>query len=385
MNAGFFAYPWDVKAEGYDHVVGTMAANGMTHVNLATAYHAGKFLLPHNPRSRTYFPEDGSIYFRPDLTRYGRIRPRVNSLVRQRSDPVSSLITANDRHGVGYVAWIVLMHNSWLGLRYPDATVHTAFGDSVMHSLNPSHPDVREYVLALLGDLVSHHNVAAIILESPGYMGYSHGWHHEINGVALDPIQETLMSISFSPHDVAVSAEHGIDAATLRDQVAALLDRAWNQGFALQDADGAHPDAENLLASEAFATYASWQQDQVVSLAQAIRETVTSASPTTEIRHFAALDGGLPDDALLATGDGILTDYATSDDDAGALAESALTHGKPVHGMVRGLPPDTTAPGQITNRVQAWRAAGVDAIECYNYGFMPRCNIEEFYAAVKQQ
>jgi hypothetical protein len=51
--------------------------------------------------------------------------------------------------------------------------------------------------------------------------------------------------------------------------------------------------------------------------------------------------------------------------------------------MLRGLPLDTTEPGQISSRVEAWRSAGVDGIDCYNYGFMPRHNLRELYAALR--
>jgi hypothetical protein len=50
--------------------------------------------------------------------------------------------------------------------------------------------------------------------------------------------------------------------------------------------------------------------------------------------------------------------------------------------MVRGLPPDTVAPGQLTRRLAAWKMAGVDGVDCYNYGFMSRRSLEEWYAAL---
>jgi hypothetical protein len=383
MHAGMFTYAWDLEAEGYDRVVGEFADNGVTHINLATAYHAGKFLLPHNPKHRTFFPEDGSIYFRPDLSRYGRIRPRVNSLVTHTGDPVTRLLDIAGKHSVGYVAWVVLMHNSWLGARYPDATMHTAFVDPVTHSLSPAHPDVREYVLAMLGDLVSRHDVAAIELESPSYMSYSHGWHHEINGVALDDVQEELLSISFSPFEVSAARDAGIDAMRARDAVADLLDRSWNEGFALIQNGQRHDGAEMLLTDPELVAYRNWQDDQVVSLATAIRDTVKDANPSTEIRHFAALDGGDAGAALLETSDAILAGYATSDQDAITRVEAAKPLGKKVYGMLRGLPPDTTEPGQITSRIEAWRSAGVDGIDYYNYGFMPRRNLREIYGALR--
>ena len=383
MNAGMFTYAWDLEAEGYERVVGELAGNGITHINLATAYHAGKFLLPRNPRHRTYFPEDGSLYFRPDLPRYGRIRPRVNSLVTHTSDPVTRLVDSAGRHGVRYVAWVVLMHNSWLGAKYPDATVHTAFGDPVIHSLSPAHPDVREYVLAMLGDLVTRHDVAALALEAPGYLPYAHGWHHEFGGVDLDPMQARLLAMSFSPHEVAAASEAGIDAAGVRDTIAELLDRSWNERFPLVDGEAVHHDVEALLDDADFAAYEHWLADQAVSLSAAIRETVNAASPDTDLLHFASLDGGEPDANLLYTGDGILTGYATSDEDAVARADAAKPLGKQVIGMVRALPPDTTELGQITRRVEAWRSAGVDAIDTYNYGFMPRWALRELYDALR--
>lgn len=382
MEMRLFTYPWDLEAEGYDRVIGTLADNGITAVNFATAYHAGKFLLPRNPKHRTYFPEDGSIYFRPDLARYGRIRPRVNSLVGDAGDPVSRLVDAVGRRGVGYVAWVVLMHNTWLGSRYPDVTMHTAFGDPLVHSLNPSHPDVREYVLAMLGDLVSRYDVDAMILESPGYMSYSHGWHHEIHGVALDALQEQLAGISFSPYEIVAASEQGIDVARLKTATADLLDRSWNHGFALLQGDERHPEAENLLSDPGFRAYEAWQRSQVVSLAGAIRATVKSANPRTEIWHLAELDGDRADAALLDTGDGIMTGYASSDANAIARVSAARSDSKKIHGMIRALPPDTVSPEDITRRMNAWRAASIDGVDIYNYGFMPRRNLDELYRAI---
>jgi hypothetical protein len=383
MKAGLFTYAWDLEAEGYDTAIGEMAANGITHINLATAYHAGKFLLPRNPRHRTYFPEDGSVYFRPDLSRYGRIKPRVNSLVSHTSDPVSRLVEASSRYGVGYAAWIVLMHNSWLGARHPDVTVHTAFGDPVIHSLCPAHPDVREYVVALISDLVSRHEVGAVVLEAPGYMTYTHGWHHEFGGVALDRVQERLFGISFNPHELRSARDAGIDAEGVRDAVAALLDRSWNEGLALAQGDDTHPDAEAVLASPEVGAYLRWQDEQVVSLAQAIREAVRDASPETEIRHFATLDGRQASDALIETGDTILLGYASSDEDAIARGQTGRKQGKKAFGMVRAMPPDATEPGQVARRIEAWRSAGVDGIDTYNYGFLTRQRLREFYDALR--
>jgi len=374
MKAGIFTYAWDLEAEGYERVAGRLADGGFTAIDLATSYHAGKFLLPHNPKRRVHFAEDGAIYFQPDLSKYGRLQPRVSSLVSAIGEPVARLAHAARAHGLDYVAWTVLLHNSWLGERHPGTTMQTAFGDPLIHSLCPAHPDVRAYVLALIRDLVSRHEVAAIQLESPGYMPFTHGYHHEIVGVALDDVQERLLGISFNPVEIAGATAAGIDAEGLRGRVADLLDACWNRGVPVQAGDAPSAAASAVLDDPEMLAYREWQHDQVLSLSREIREAVAQISPATEIRHFAGAIAGAPgseaERALLDTGDAILTGYAESNDDARAQAAATRATGKPVWGMVRAIAPDTTGPEAVASRIAAWRESGVAGIDVYNYGLM---------------
>jgi len=374
MKAGIFIYGWDLEAEGYDRVAGRLADGGFTAVDLATSYHAGKFLLPHNPKRRIHFAEDGSIYFQPDLSKYGRIKPRVSSLVSAIGDPVTRLEHAARAHGLDFVAWTVCLHNSWLGERYPETTMHTAFGDPLIHSLSPAHPDVREYILTMIRDLVSRHEVAAIQLESHGYMSFTHGFHHEIVGIALDDVQQRLLGISFNPVEIAGATAEGIDAEGLRQRVAGLLDACWNGGAPVQDGDAPSASARALFEDPDLLAYQSWLHGQVLSLSEEIRDAVAQSSPSTGIRHFAGAivgsPGSDPERALLDTGDAILTGYASSDDDARARATAAKATDKDVWGMVRAIAPDTTDPALVGSRIAAWRESGVDGIDVYNYGLM---------------
>lgn len=371
MQTGLFTYAWDLEAEGYDAAVGRIADAGFASINLATSYHAGKFLLPRNPGRRVYFPEDGSLYFRPDLSRYGRILPRINSLAERGDDPVTKLLAAIRPHGLTYTAWTVVMHNSWLGERYPDTTMHTAFGDPLIHSLCPAHPDVREYVLTMVTDLVSRYDVSAIQLESPGYMGFVHGYHHEIIGVDLDDVQQQLLGISFNPFEIEMAQVRGIDAESVRKRIADLLDACWNRGIPVMEDERPSADVQALFDDPDFIAYRAWQDDQVISLAEQIRVAVKDTNPATEIRHFAALNGTQADERLIATGEGILAGYASSDDNARERAGKAATYGKRVHGAIRAIAPDMTDPATIAPRIAAWQEGGVDSVDVYNYGFMP--------------
>jgi hypothetical protein len=371
MEHGLFTYAWDLDAEGYDAALGRIAEAGFSTVNLATQYHAGKFLLPRNPRRRVYFQEDGAVFFRPDASRYGRLTPRVHSLVGENDDPVRHLIDAGARHGLSYTAWTVCLHNSWLGEQFPDTTMHTAFGDPLIHSLSPAHPDARAYLLTLIGDLLSRHEARAIQLESPGYMGFLHGFHHEIIGADLDAVQQRLLSISFNPVEIAGATSAGIDAEGVRNRVMSALDGCWNRGVALMEGDEPTASARVVLEDAELQAYTGWLEDQEISLLDEIREVVREANPATTIWHFAALDGSERDARMVATGDGILGGYASSDEDAIERAGRARSLGKPVRGAIRAIAPDTTDPQIIAPRVEAWERAGVEGIDVYNYGLMP--------------
>jgi len=374
MEAGLYTYAWDLEAEGYDRAVGRIAEAGFTAVNLATSYHAGKFILPHNPRRKVYFAEDGALYFQPDLSKYGRLQPRVSAFVSADGSPVTRLQESALRHGLTCVAWTVCLHNSWLGERYPDTAMHTAFGDPLIHSLSPAHPDVREYLLAMIEDLVSRHDVAAIELESPGYMGFTHGYHHEIFGVEIDPIQEELLGISFNPVEIAGATDAGIDAEGLRGRIAALIDACWNRGVALQ-VDGRPTAGVRALFDDAeFVAYRAWLHEQVVSLSGEIREVVKQTSPSTQIRHFAAMAAGDNmgiDTDLLNTGDAVLAGYAATPEDVATRMAALTAVDRPMWGMIRAIAPEVVDPEAIAPLVEAWRAAGVAGIDVYNYGLMP--------------
>lgn len=76
MKRRMFVYPWDIRDQGAGRVGERLVAARISSVAVATSYHPGKFLRPHAPRRRVWYPEDGAVYFRPDPALYGRLKPR---------------------------------------------------------------------------------------------------------------------------------------------------------------------------------------------------------------------------------------------------------------------------------------------------------------------
>jgi hypothetical protein len=116
------------------------------------------------------------------------------------------------------------MHNSRLGAEHPEAVVRDAFGTGHPYALCPSHPDVQQYIRALLQDL-SRYMPAAVLLEAFRYMDVVHGAHHERWSIPLPPLERELLSMSFAPSDFAVAGQSDVDGARVRALVANHLER----------------------------------------------------------------------------------------------------------------------------------------------------------------
>jgi hypothetical protein len=129
-----YVYPWDLADEGVVEVIGEVGALGIATMTIAGSYHAGRFLRPHGLSGRVFFPEDGTVYFKADSSRYGAITPVRNSLVRKRD----IFRDATDNSQVAPYAWLVLLHNSRLGEQYSQGTVRNAFGDRYVYSQCPA-------------------------------------------------------------------------------------------------------------------------------------------------------------------------------------------------------------------------------------------------------
>ena len=197
-----YAYAWDLAEVGVPAVVDELRALGINTITLAASYHAGKFIRPRGRSGKVYFPEDGTVYFRPDPNRYGVIKPVPNHMLEDRD--VLEEVCNNPRMSAH--AWLVLMHNTRLGEAYPDATAVNAFGDRYIYNLCPSAPAARRYAVALCADVADRYAIDGISLETPGFLPYAHGFHHEFALVRQNAWLDRLLGLCFCEHCLAGAA-----------------------------------------------------------------------------------------------------------------------------------------------------------------------------------
>lgn len=385
-----YTYPWDIADIGVTQFVDEVLAMGITDVTLATAYHTGKFIRPHakNP-PRVIFPEDGVSYFDPDVERYGEIKPQQHSELTMRT--VLPALLQDGR--VKVHGWTVLLHNTRLGSAFPQYTVKNAFGDSYVYSLCPMQTAVFDYAVNLCADLTHQHQLSSIVLETPGWLPYAHGYHHEFAQVASNTWLDNMLGMCFCDACQSAAKNRGINIDALQTRVQdniknylalpanANADQAasWTQSDLLSDAD--------LLA------FISLRQDRVTQLVAEIRAAISAdcelaVIPTVQRPTAACWTEGSDLKALSEVADYIeIPFYEPSANRAIADAWESLrqiAHPEKIRAILRPGLPDLNQGAELGAAIAGIQALGIKDFAFYNYGLLPQYQLDHLAKTVKE-
>lgn len=379
MHLSMWTYPWDIQDQGLEALAADLAGRaGLNMVSMATSYHAGRFLQPRSPRQKAYFPEDGTVYFRPDesLWQDKTIRPLMAQNVAERGDVLAALTKARAQTGLKVSCWTVCLHNSRLGMLHPGHVTRNAFGNANYYNLCPSSPAARDYVVTLVRDITTNHKPDMLELESPNFMGFAHEYHHEKDGVGLNAEDDFLLSLCFCDHCTARAEKAGVPVEGARKTVARFIAELCERAVPERqfpdfpeagiDAFRAHPELHAFLA---------WRSEPVTSLIGEIR---AAADPATRIVLIDLKDGWLGGVDLAAVGrlcDGaILCCYDMTPEAVGEVIRTGRALLGPDKFLGLGLRvfyPEVDGPDILTARVKNAVEAGVDGVNFYNYGLIP--------------
>lgn len=380
MSNSIYAYAWDIAEAGVDEAVGQFHNLGLDTVSIAGSYHAGKFLRPHGKAGKVYFPEDGTVYFNSDASFYGAIKPIPNAMLPER-DIVREL---SERDDIATNVWLVLLHNTPLGLRHPEACVENAFGDRYVYILCPSNPDARAYAVALARNVSQNYAVSGLSLESPGYVPFAHGYHHEFALVRQNRWLDNLLGLCFSQHSIAGAEAAGIDARRLRAQIKADV-----EAYLASDIDFPDDMAEAFWLADVQAggdlrRYLDWRKGVVTSLVAEIRAAVrpdvsvsvipSIARPTagawyegTDLKALA--DAGIAIEACFYEPSTMRVKADLFDIRRRIGADAKL------RAILRPSHPDLADKSEFLAAVAALRAGGVTDLAFYNWGHLRQHNL----------
>jgi hypothetical protein len=375
-----YTYAWDLAEVGVSKAVGQFESLGLDTVTIAGSYHAGKFLRPHGKTGKVYFPEDGTVYFKANPARYGAIKPIANSLLS--SQDVLRELTS--QQGMKTNVWLVLLHNTLLGSAYPDSAVSNAFEDRYVYNLCPSAPEARAYAIGLAQDVTETYPVSGLSMETPGFLPYAHGFHHEFALNRPNRWLDSQLGLCFCPHCLKGAKTAGINATRLKTQVAEDL-----SAYLASDLDYPADMAEAFWAADTrtdgdLKAYLDWRCTVVTPLVRDIRSAVRKEIDMAVIPSVARPTGGAwyegSDLAALADATGIIEACFYEPDAARVKADlfdiRRRLRGKGhLRGIVRPAFPDLETKSDFLAAMQALGAGGVSEVAFYNWGHLRSANI----------
>ena len=370
-----WSYLWDLVDDGIEDSVRYLRQElGLDAISVATAYHTFQQLRPQRPGAKLLTANTAALYFQPDpaLYRDTVLRPQVAPLARQ-ANPLARLAGACQREGLDLISWTVGLHNTDLAVNYPRCAERTAYGDNPGWSLCPGEPDVRAYLIALCRDLVLNYQVRRLELESCAFGGYGHAHYHVKDGVNLGAAGRYLFSLSFSPGCLDRARERGIDGEGLQRWVRGQLDGVFAGGGPLESSP------EELVAGHPeLQAYQALREDLVVSLVEEVqRATGVEVSFLLMGDRWGA---GIDAARMAATADLVeILAYVDAPEKItqrlAAMGETVPDLRRLVVGLQAYYPCAVDADGLLA-QVEAARRQGVEQFSYYNYGIMPRPNLE---------
>lgn len=374
-----YVYPWDLRDEGAGTVADRLRAAGLGGVTLATSYHAGKFLRPHAPGRKVYFPEDGTVYFTPNPALYRDLAPRRASMA-DNFDALTELQrTAGD---LAVTAWTVGLHNTRLGQAHPHLATETVYGDRLVNALCPAQPEVRHYLTALCLDTARQPGVGEIALETPGWQAFRHGHHHEFELIELPERVQVMMGTCFCPACRAATAAAGIDVPALATETRRQLDLFFSQGTLPETDPQSDPE---------WRAFQAWRAATVTSLVKEIRDVLPAivrlaVIPTTQTPNDLCWIEGSDLAALAHAADRLeVPAYQVGPgaigEDAARVRAAAGRNAK-IGFILRPTYPHLANAAEVAEAVSALRALDAASLSFYNYGHMRLSSLDWIAAAL---
>jgi len=378
-----WTYPWDIVHDGVDTSLDAIADAGLDAMSVATSYHTFFQIRPHRPGPKVFLATESAIYFQPDLKLYEGtpIKPNVSPIA-QDANPLRLISDGCDARNLGLISWTVCLHNTCLGLRYPESVEQNLFGDRYPNALCPGHPSVRAYVRALCMDLTTNYNLRAVELEMLNYTAFSpHSGHQKI-GVKLGATERFLMSLCFCSGCSDRARERGIDVEGLKRTLMEPLEDA------LQHNRPSEQSVDDLLAEHPeLAAYLDMRREAVSSLVREIKEEI---GPSL---HFLFMGdpriSGAEYREIASIADKVeILCYTSSPDAVEDRIRRMLPHLDGPDQLVVGLSayePAAPDPETLEDNVRRARSFDVGVLSFYNYGIMPMENLGWIAHALKTE
>jgi hypothetical protein len=253
--------------------------------------------------------------------------------------------------------------------------MRTAHGDPHLYALCPSSPAARDYVATLVREVAEVYAPDRIELETPEFMGFSHGFHHEKDGLGLTPEEDFLLGLCFCDHCRQAATSAGLPFDEARARVVALLDAAFARALPQRSFPDFPAAGFAAFDSEpALAAFLRWRPQAVTELVAQVAAGVPGATELAVIDYDGSWTGGLDIAALAPHLGGVLyCAYFAPPEQIGALLAPVKAALGPTKRLTAGFQlfhPNLTDAADLADRVAAAKAYA-DGLNFYNLGLVP--------------
>jgi hypothetical protein len=260
-------------------------------------------------------------------------------------------------------------------MAHPDHVMRTAHGDPHFYALCPSSPAARDYVATLVREVAEVYAPDRIELETPEFMGFSHGFHHEKDGLGLTPEEDFLLGLCFCDHCRQAATSAGLPFDEARARVVALLDAAFARALPQRSFPDFPAAGFAAFDSEpALAAFLRWRPQAVTELVAQVAAGVPGATELAVIDYDGSWTGGLDIAALAPHLGGVLyCAYFAPPEQIGALLAPVKAALGPTKRLTAGFQlfhPNLTDAADLADRVAAAKAYA-DGLNFYNLGLVP--------------
>jgi hypothetical protein len=365
-----YSYPWDYLD---DPSAATRARDvGVDVLAVAASYHASRIVSPLHPTRRVMDVPHSAIYVpvHDEVWRGHRLIPRQPTWTSE--NDLFGLAQRQLRDvGLEVDAWIVLTHNDDLGRDNPDLVVHNAFGDTYPYALCPSAPDVHEYCLTLVEEIISTTACRGVVLEAWGPMGVEHASQHDKSDFASwSTTVKQLLSLCFCNECRRGLEVAGIDVEELRRRARAGVD---GDAASMQDALG--HDLAAVVLSHRIGT-ATRLRNSLVEKIRTVRSDATitlhaseSGWSTGSFSTYGTADASTVVDTVVAN----CWNPATSEREVSSLNE--VVDGASNVGAYVRLDRGWSDEEEVSQRLSRYRDVGMTEAHLYHLGLLTTSGI----------
>ena len=190
--------------------------------------------------------------------------------------------------------WLVLLHNTLLGSAHPQATRRQCLRRPLHLQPLPLRARCPRLCASRSArDVTESYAGLGISLETPGFLPYAHGFHHEFALMRPNRWLDNLLGLCFCDHCVERREAAGIDAP-------AAEGRRWRRissAYLASDVDFPDDMAEafwlaDMRADGDLRRFLDWRCDVVTSLVAEIRGAVRKDATVAVIPSVARPTGG---------------------------------------------------------------------------------------------